>query len=98
MYTEHAGGDDQIVRDPVLMAEVAVDVSGKNGDTGTVASNVTPGVWSGIPWSVLVGSGAPSDGDAGWVHPEQQVKKMINPARTIQEINAGMEWRFIERH
>ena len=62
IYTEHAGGDDQIVRDPVLRVEVPVDVSGERGDTGTVASDVTPGVWSGIPWSVLVGCVAPSDG------------------------------------
>jgi hypothetical protein len=28
-----------------------------------------------------------SDGDEYWIHPEQLVKKMINPARIIQEIN-----------
>jgi hypothetical protein len=64
-----------------------VDVSGEKGDICSVASDVTPGVWAGIPWSVLVGCVAPSDDDEYRVHPEQLVKKMINPARIIQEIN-----------
>ncbi|MGA2912591.1 MAG: hypothetical protein ABSE07_03650 [Methanoregula sp.] len=44
IYTEHAGGDDQIIRDPVLRDNVAGDVSGERGSGGGVAANVTPGV------------------------------------------------------
>jgi hypothetical protein len=69
------------------MVEVAVNVSCTNGDTGLVASDVISGVQAGIPWSVLVGCGVPFDGDAGLVHPEQQVEKMMNPARITQEID-----------
>jgi hypothetical protein len=44
IYTEHAGGDDQIIRDPVLRGNVPVEVSGENGERGWVAAGVTPGV------------------------------------------------------
>jgi hypothetical protein len=44
IYTEHAGGDDHIIRDPVLRDKVPVDVSVEKGDRGRVAANVTPGV------------------------------------------------------
>jgi len=44
IYTEHAGGDDQIIRDPVLWDNVPVDVSVEKGDRGGVAADVTPGV------------------------------------------------------
>jgi hypothetical protein len=87
IYTEHAGGDDQIVRDPVPRVEAPEDVSVKKGEIGSAAAVVTPGVWAGIPRSVLVGCVALSDGDEYWAHPEQLVKKMINPARIVQEIN-----------
>ena len=63
IYTEHAGGDDQIVRDPVLWDIVTGDVSVEKGDTGSVTADVTPGVWSGIPRSVLVCCEAISVGD-----------------------------------
>ena len=63
IYTEHAGGVDHIVRDPVLWVDVAVDVSVKRGGIGSVAADVTPGAWSGIPRSVLVGCVAVSVGD-----------------------------------
>jgi hypothetical protein len=87
IYTEHAGGDDQIVRDPVPRVEAPTDVSVRKGDMGIVAAGVIPGVSAGIPWSVLVGCVTLSDGDKCWVHPEQLVKKMMNPARTVHEIN-----------
>ena len=44
IYTEHAGGDDQIVRDPVPCVEVPVDVSVEKGDICIVAADVTSGV------------------------------------------------------
>ncbi len=87
IYTEHAGGVDQIVRDPVLRVEAPGDVSVKKSDIGVVAAGVTPGAWSGIPSTVPVGSMAGPGGDEEWTHPEQPVKKMINTARIIQEIN-----------
>jgi hypothetical protein len=64
-----------------------VDVSGEKGDTGRVAAGVTPGVWAGIPGNVLVGSVAVSGGDESWIHPEQHVKKMINPVRITGKMN-----------
>lgn len=87
IYTEHAGGDDQIVRDPVPRVETPTDVSVRKDDMGIVAAPVIPGVSAGIPWSVLVGCVTLSDGDKCWVHPEQLVKKMMNPARIVQKIN-----------
>jgi len=63
IYTEHAGGDDQIIRDPVPGDNVPVDVSGEKGDTGRVAAGVTPGVWAGSPGNVLVDGAAVSVGD-----------------------------------
>ncbi|MCX6684786.1 MAG: hypothetical protein NTZ37_08695 [Methanoregula sp.] len=69
------------------MVEVPVDVSDGKGDICGVAAGVIPGVWAGISRSVLVGCGAPSGGDEYSRHPQQLVKKMINPARIIQEMN-----------
>ena len=63
IYTEHAGGVDQIVRDPVLRVEAPVAVSVKKGDTWSVAAGVTPGAWSGIPRTVPVGCMAGPGGD-----------------------------------
>jgi NAD(P)H-dependent flavin oxidoreductase YrpB (nitropropane dioxygenase family) len=63
IYTEHAGGDDQIIRDPVLWGNVPVEVSGGIGDRGGVAADVTPGVWMGICGTVLVDGVAGSVGD-----------------------------------
>jgi hypothetical protein len=51
IYTEHAGGDDQIIRDPVFWDTVTGDVSVEKG----VAADVTPGVRAGIPGNVPVG-------------------------------------------
>jgi hypothetical protein len=91
IYTEHAGGDDQIVIDPVLWVDFPVGVSVVRGDMNIVAVEVTPCVWAGIPRNVIVGGAAISDGDEYWIHPEQLIKKMIIPARIIQEINEFME-------
>jgi len=44
IYTEHAGGDDQIIRDPVPGDTIPVDVSGGKGERGGVAADVRPGV------------------------------------------------------
>ena len=63
IYTEHAGGVDQIVRDPVLRVEAPGDVSVKRGDVWSVAAGVTPGDWSGIPRTVPVGCMAGPGGD-----------------------------------
>jgi hypothetical protein len=63
-----------------------------------VAVEVTPSVWAGISRNVIVGGGTISDGDEYWTHPEHVTKKMIIPARIIQEINEFMESLFIERH
>jgi len=87
IYTEHAGGDDQMVRDAVLCVEAPAGVSVKKGDRGSAAAGATPGVWAGIPRNVLVGCVAVSDGDESWIHPEQVAKKMMNPARIVAKIN-----------
>jgi hypothetical protein len=87
IYTEHAGGVDQIVRDPVLRVGAPVAVSVKKGDSRIVAADVIPGTWPGIPCTVPMGSVAGPGGDEEWIHPEQPVNKMINPTRIIQEMN-----------
>jgi hypothetical protein len=61
--TEHAGGDDQIMRDPVLWDTIPVDVSVGKGERGGVAANVTPDVWAGVSGTVLVDNVAGSGGD-----------------------------------
>jgi len=64
IYTEHAGGDDQIVRDPVLGVDAPGDVSGvRGGDRNIVAVEVTPCGWAGIPRNGMVGGVAVPDGD-----------------------------------
>ena len=63
IYTEHAGGVDQIVRDPVLRVEAPGDGSVNRGDTGCVAAGVSPRVCSGIPCRVPVGCAAGPGGD-----------------------------------
>jgi hypothetical protein len=91
IYTEHAGGDDQIVRDPVLWIEAPVVGSVEIGDICIIAAEITPGVLAGFPLRVPVGCVYLSVGDEYWIHPEQLVKNMINPARIIQEINEVKE-------
>ena len=63
IYTEHAGGDDQIIRDPVPGDNVPVDVPGEEGDRGRVAAGVTPGVRAGSPGNVLADGVAVPAGD-----------------------------------
>ena len=63
IYTEHAGGDDQITRDPVLWGNIPVEFSGEKGESGGVAADVTPGVCTGIPGNVFVDGVAGSVGD-----------------------------------
>ena len=63
IYTEHAGGDDQTVRDPVLRGDVPGDVSVGSGDMNSVVVKATPCVWTGVPRNVIVGAVAVSDGD-----------------------------------
>ncbi len=79
--TEHAGGDDQIIRDPVPGDNVPGDVSGENGDGGRSAAGVTPGAGAGSPGNVLVDGVAGPVGDEEVIHPEQHVKNMMNPVR-----------------
>jgi hypothetical protein len=85
--TEHAGGDDQIIRDPVPGDSVPAGVSVEKGDTGRVAAGVTPGAWAGSPGNVLVEAPAVSGGEEEVIHPEQHVKKMMNPARNTGKTN-----------
>jgi hypothetical protein len=40
IYTEQAGGDDQIVRDPVVRADGTGDISGERGDRNNVVTGV----------------------------------------------------------
>lgn len=63
IYTEHAGGDDQMVRDPVLRVDALGDVSVGSGDMNSVVVEVTPCVWTGVTRNVIVGAVAVSDGD-----------------------------------
>jgi hypothetical protein len=73
--------------DPVLWVEVPVDVSVKKGVTPGVTVDVTIGVCSGIACVVLVGGIFPSDVDEYLTHPQQHIRKMINPVKMIQEFN-----------
>jgi hypothetical protein len=79
--TEHAGGDDQIIRDPVSWDNVPVVVSGEKGDGGRVAAGVTPGAGEGSPGTELVDGVAGPGGDEEVIHPERHVRKMMNPVR-----------------
>ena len=98
IYTEHAGGDDQIVRDPVLWADATGDVSTERGDMNSVVVGTTPWVRAGISRNVRDGGVAVSEGDAEWIHPEQLIKKMLIPARIKRKINELWGSLFIERH
>ena len=98
IYTEHAGGDDQIVRDPVLWADAPGVVSTERGDVDSVVVGSAPGVRAGISCTVRGGGVAVSEGDAEWIHPEQLIKKMLIPARIKRKINELWGSLFIERH
>jgi hypothetical protein len=87
IYTEHAGGEDQIVRDPVLWVEVPVDVSGKDGVLPNVTVDFIIGVCIGITLDVLGGGMFRSVVDELFIHPQQHIKKMMNPVKIIQEFN-----------
>jgi hypothetical protein len=87
IYTEHADGKDQIVRDPMLWVVVPVDVSGKDGVLPDVTVDVTIDVCVGIPLDVPGGGMFPSDVDELFIHPQQHIKKMIKPVKIIQEFN-----------
>ena len=87
IYTEHAGGEDQIIRDPVPWVEVPGDVSGKNGVLPDVTAGVAIDVCVGITIDVLRGGMFCSDVDESFIHPQQHIKKMTNPVKIIQEFN-----------
>jgi hypothetical protein len=87
IYTEHAGGEDQIVRDPVPWVEVPMDGSGKNGVLPDVTVGVSIDVCVGITIDVTGGGMSPPDVDELFIHPQQHIKKMMNPVKIIQEFN-----------
>lgn len=97
IYTDDAGGDDQITRDPLLRAGTPIGVSIERGDRERVAAGVTLSVRAGIPPNVIVGSVAVSYGVEYWIHPEALMKKMIMPARITRTMKERRESRFIDR-
>jgi hypothetical protein len=97
IYTDDAGGDDQIIRDPVLREGTRTVVSVGDGDRNGVVAVVTLSIRAGMPPDVPVGKVAGSDGDEYWTQPEALMKIMIMPARIIRNMHERRESDFIDR-